>query len=188
MAGCASSPPKGLWDKDMSRVFQTPWISCDSSIRLSGGFVKSEKGRMETCFVEALEKRARTMLPPATVMRIECMADGGNAAAAALLAEVQGKGLRGEPLCGEPCETVVFEDRVLLRCGGCLRMEALPHVAGVGFGHDAEEARKNALYALTLPLDHPSARWEGCVAAQRWGEGPVRDVQIACIINRAAYR
>lgn len=143
---------------------------------------------METSFVEALEKRARTMLPPATVMRIECMADGGDPAAAALLTEVQGKGLRGEPLCDRPCETVVFDDRVLLRCGGCPRMEALPRVVGVGFGRDGAEARRNALYALTLPLDRPNARWEGCVAAQRWGEGPVRDVQIACIINRVAYK
>ena len=142
---------------------------------------------METSFVERLENRARTMLPPATVMRIECMADTGDAAMAALLEEVQGKGLRGEALCTEPCETVVFDDRVLLRCGGCPRMEALPLVAGIGFGQDIVEARKNALYALTLPLDHPNARFSGCTAAQRWGEGPVRDVQLACILNRVSY-
>ena len=142
---------------------------------------------MDTSFVEALENRARTMLPPATVMRIECLADGGDAAMAALLEEVQEKGLRGEELCPEPCETVVFSDRVLLRCGGCPRLEELPRIAGIGFGRDAREARRNALYALTLPMDHPNARWDGCLAAQAWGEGPVRDVQISCILDRVAY-
>ena len=127
------------------------------------------------------------MLPPATVMRIECLSDAGDAAMTALLDEVQDKGLRGEPLCTEPYETVVFDDRVLLRCGGCPRMDALPRVAGIGYGRDAEEARRNALYALTLPLDRPNAAWKGCLAAQAWGEGPVRDVQIACLLNRAAY-
>ena len=142
---------------------------------------------METSFVEALEKRAACMLPPATVMRIECLSDAGNAAMTALLDEVQGKGLRGELLCAEPYETVVFDDRVLLRCGGCPRMDKLPRVAGIGFGRSEAEARRNALYALTLPLDHPNAKWKGCLAAQAWGDGPVRDVQIACILNRAAY-
>lgn len=142
---------------------------------------------MDTTFVEALEKRARTMLPPATVMRIECLSDGGDPAMTALLCEVEQKGLRGEALCREPCETVVFGDRILLRCGGCPRMDELPRIAGIGFGRDPQEARRNALYALTLPLDHPNARWDGCLAAQAWGEGPIRDVQIACILNRAAY-
>ena len=143
---------------------------------------------METSFVETLKKRAGTMLPPATVMRIECLSDAtGDPAAAALLDEVQRKGLRGEALCDEPCEAIVFDDRVLLRCGGCRRMDELPRVAGIGYGRDEAEARRCALYALTLPMDHPNARWDGCIAAQAWGEGPVRDVQISCIINRAAY-
>ena len=142
---------------------------------------------METSFVEALEKRAACMLPPATVMRIECLSDAGDAAMTALLDEVESKGLRGEPLCTEPYETVVFDDRILLRCGGCPRMETLPRVAGIGRGRDAAEARRNALYALTLPLDHTNAAWSGCLAAQTWGDGPVRDVQLACILNRAAY-
>ena len=142
---------------------------------------------METSFVERLTTRAETMLPPATVMRIECMADAsGDPKQEALLAEVQRKGLQGEALCGEPYETVVFDDRVLLRCGGCPRMDELPRVAGIGFGRDRDEARRNALYALTLPMDHPNARMEGCAAAQRWGEGPVRDVQLSCILNRTA--
>lgn len=142
---------------------------------------------METSFVEALETRAATMLPPATVMRIECLSDAGDAAMTALLDEVEDKGLRGEALCAEPYETVVFDDRILLRCAGCPRMEALPRVAGIGLGRDAAEARRNALYALTLPLDRTNAVWDGCLAAQTWGAGPVRDVQIACILNRAAY-
>ena len=142
---------------------------------------------METSFVEALEKRAACMLPPATVMRIECMADAGKPGMAALLEEVQQCGLRGDELCPEPCEAVIFDDRVLLRCGGCPRLRELPRVAGIGFGRDAAEARRSALYALTLPLDHPNARLDGCAAAQQWGEGPVRDEQITCILNRAAY-
>ena len=142
---------------------------------------------METSFVDVLKTRAESMLPPATVMRIECLSDAGDAAMTALLDEVEDRGLRGEPLCDEPYETVVFDDRILLRCGGCPRMEELPHVAGIGFGRDAAEARRNALYALTLPLDHTNAAWDGCLAAQAWGEGPVRDVQIACILNRTAY-
>lgn len=142
---------------------------------------------METSFVEALKTRAASMLPPATVMRIECLSDAGDAAMTALLDEVEAKGLRGEALCTEPYETVVFDDRILLRCGGCPRLETLPRVAGIGFGRDAAEARRNALYALTLPLDRTNAAWDGCLAAQTWGEGPVRDVQIACILNRVAY-
>lgn len=143
---------------------------------------------MDTSFVETLEKRARTMLPPATVMLIECASDAsGDPGLAALLDEVQKKGLRGEELCAEPYETVVFPDRVLLRCGGCARQAALPRIAGVGRGRDEAEARRNALYALTLPLDHPNARKKGCIAAQRWGDGPVEDVQYACILNRVAY-
>lgn len=143
---------------------------------------------MDTSFVEALEKRASTMLPPATVMLVECRADAaGDPALTELLEEIQQKGLRGEALCPEPCETVVFDDRVLLRCGGCPRMETLPRIAGIGYGHTQAEARRNALYALTLPLDHPNAKHPGCVAAQQYGKGAVRDVQLSCILNRAAY-
>ena len=144
---------------------------------------------MDTTFVEALEKRARTMLPPATVMLIECAGDAsGDPALERLLEEVEGRGLRGEALCEEPYETVVFHDRVLLRCGGCPRAETLPRIAGIGRGRDEAEARRNALYALTLPLDRPNARADGCIAAMRWGQGPREDVQYACILNRAAYR
>lgn len=142
---------------------------------------------MDTSFVERLKKRAETMLPPATVMRIECAADGGDKAMETLLAEVQQKGLRGELLCKEPCETIVFSDRVLLRCAGCEREKILPRIAGIGHGNTEAEARRNALYALTLPLDKPNTRLGGCVAAQTWGEGPVTDVQYACILNRVAY-
>ena len=143
---------------------------------------------MDTSFVEQLINRARTLLPPATVMLIECAGDAsGDPALAALLEEVQGKGLRREPLCPEPWETVVFDDRVLLRCAGCPRMETLPRVAGVGWGATPEEARKNALYALTLPLDKRDVSLPGCIAARQWGNGPVRDVQVACILNRVAY-
>lgn len=143
---------------------------------------------MDTSFVAALEKRAKTMLPPATVMRIECAGDaGGDPALIALLEEVEQKGLRGEDLCPEPYETVVFDDRVLLRCGGCGRMDALPRFAGIGRGRDEAEARQNALYALTLSPDHPNAQHAGCLAAMEYGEGPVEDIQYACAINRAAY-
>ncbi len=143
---------------------------------------------MDTSFVEVLENRARTMLPPATVMLIECAGDAsGDPGLAALLEEVQQKGLRGQDLCGEPYETVVFDDRVLLRCGGCERAKSLPRIAGIGRGETPAEARRNALYALTLPLDKPSVRMKGCIAAQHWGQGPVEDIQYACVINRVAY-
>jgi len=122
------------------------------------------------------------------MMKIECAGDAtGDPALLALLEEAQGKGLRGEALCDEPCETVVFSDRVLLRCGGCPRMETLPRVAGIGRGRDGEEARRNALYALTIPLDEPGPSLSGCMAAHAWGEGPVEDIQVACILNRVAY-
>lgn len=143
---------------------------------------------MDTSFVAALEKRAETMLPPAAVMRVECAADAtGNQNLAALLDEIEQKGLRGEPLCPEPYETIVFADRVLLRCAGCPRMDALPRFAGIGRGADAAEARKNALYALTLSPDHPNAQRPGCLAAMQYGEGPIEDIQYACAFNRAAY-
>jgi len=95
--------------------------------------------------------------------------------------------VRGESLCGEPYETVVFSDRVLLRCGGCARMEAMPRFMGIGRGADGAEARKNALYALTLPVDREGRRRAGCLAAMRFGEGPVEAVEFACAFNRAAY-
>ncbi len=66
-------------------------------------------------------------------------------------------------------------------------MASLPRVAGVGRGADAEQARRSALYALTIPLDAPGISLPGCLSAHAWGEGPVRDVQYACIINRVAY-
>ncbi len=143
---------------------------------------------MDTSFVEQLEKRARTMLPAATVMLLECAADaGGDGSLASLLADIQKKGLRGEDLCAEPYDLTVFADRVLLRCQGCLRQKDLPQVAGIGYGATEEEARRNALYALTLPMDKPNARRNGCLAAHRYGSGPVEAVETACIINRAAY-
>ena len=143
---------------------------------------------METSFVERLINRARTMLPPATVMAVECAADGGDRAMEPLLEEIQQKGLWGEELCGEPLETVVFSDRVLLRCSGCERAKNLPKIAGIGRGQTKEEAQRNALYALTLPLDKTNTRKKGCFAAQTWGEGPVEEVRYACIFNRVAYR
>ncbi len=143
---------------------------------------------MDTSFVERLENRARTLLPPATVMLVECAGDAsGDPRLISLLEEIEQKGLLGEELCSEPYEPVVFEDRVLLRCGGCPRASELPRIAGIGRGVDAAQARQNALYALTLPLDHPNARIAGCIAAQRWGEGECEDIQYACILNRAAY-
>lgn len=142
---------------------------------------------MDTSFVERLTKRAETMLPPATMMKIECAADRGETAMEALLEEAQGKGLRGEHLCEEPREPMVLEDRVLLRCNGCARGKSLPRIAGIGYGKTEEEARKNALYALTIPLDKDGVCRKGCLAAHEWGEGPIQDVQYACILNGIAY-
>ena len=143
---------------------------------------------MDTSFVAALEKEAGVRLPPATVMKLECAGDAsGDPALLALLEEIQEKSLRGEPLCAEPYEAVVFEDRILLRCGGCPRMEELPRVAGIGRGRTPEEARRCALYALTIPLDKPGPSRPGCLSAHVWGEGPLEDVQYACILNRVAY-
>lgn len=143
---------------------------------------------MDTSFVERLINRARTMLPPATVMAVECAADSGNKAMEPLLEEIQQKGIRGEDLCKEPFETILFSDRVLLRCSGCERAKRLPKIAGIGRGQTKEEAQRNALYALTLPIDKTNTRKKGCFAAQTWGEGPVEEVQYACILNRVAYR
>ncbi len=143
---------------------------------------------MDTSFVERLENRAGTMLPPALVMAVECRADAtGDPMWEELLAEVQEKGLRGQALCAEPYERVVFEDRVLLRCAGCDRGKRLPQIAGIGYGRDMAEARRNALYALTLPADHPNAKLPGCFLANAWGEGPVREVLVSCLYNRVAY-
>jgi hypothetical protein len=144
---------------------------------------------MDTTFVEQLEARAKTMLPPATVMCIECAGDAtGSPALLSLLEEVEQKGLRGEPLCDQPYKVIVFEDRVLLRCSGCPRDKTLPRIAGIGYGDTASQAQENALYALTFPLDKPNTRHAGCIAAQKYGSGPVKDVQYACILNRVAYR
>jgi hypothetical protein len=143
---------------------------------------------MDTSFVEALEQRAKTMLPPATVMKIECIGDAtGDPAMIALLEEVEQKGLQGKALCDEPYETVVFSDRVLLRCQGCPRASTLPRLAGIGYGDTPQQARQNALYALTLPLDKPNAQHPGCIAAWRYGDGAFQDVQLSCILNRVAY-
>lgn len=143
---------------------------------------------MDTSFVERLENRARTMLPAATVMLLECAVDaGGGPDLEALLAEIQEKGLKGEPLCSELCETIVFDDRVLLRCHGCPRLESLPKVAGIGRGGTEEQARQNALYALTLPMNKVRIRRRGYLAVQTWGDGPIEAVETACIMNRVAY-
>lgn len=133
---------------------------------------------MDRSLVERLEKRARSMLPPASVMAVECAADGGDKKSAALLEFILDCGLHGKELCPKPYETVVFSDRVLLRCAGCPRMEALGTAEGVGFGQTEAEARQNALYALTLPTDKK---------LRHWGEGPVRITERACVFNRVAY-
>ena len=65
-----------------------------------------------------------------------------------------------------------------LRCGGCARQEELPQILGIGRGQTEEEARQNALYALTLPV----GRWE-----RHWGEGPVQVQVESCVFNRVAY-
>ena len=144
---------------------------------------------MDTSFVERLINRAKTMLPAATVMAVECEGDkSGDPSLYALLDELQQKGLQNEPLCQEPFQPVVFEDRVLLRCHGCERLGSLPKVAGIGRGDTETEARQNALYALTLPLDKPGAHLDGYMAALCWGEGPVSVTETACIINRVAYK
>ena len=143
---------------------------------------------MDTSFVEQLEARAKTMLPPGIVMCIECAGDvSGDRRLAALLEEIERRGVNGEPLCAEPCETVVFDDRVLLRCGGCGRMDELPRFAGVGRGQTEEQARRNALYALTLPPGKPDLRRGKPLSVMRYGEGPVEVTETACAFNRAAY-
>ena len=142
---------------------------------------------METDIIEALENRAECMLPPAVMMYIECAGDAtGDLTLLALLEEAEEKGLRGEPLCEEPHETVIFDDRVLLRCRGCARAALLPRFAGIGRGRDRDEARRNALYALTLPPDRTIHR-KGCLGAMRYGKGRCEEVRYACAFNRAAY-
>jgi len=133
---------------------------------------------METSLVERLEKRARTMLPAETVMAVECAADAGDRRMQALFEQILDCGLHGKDLCAQPYDVVAFDDRVLLRCAGCPRFATLPKIKGVGYGKTAEEARRNALYALTLPADKK---------ARTWGEGPVRAVEVSCIFNRVAY-
>ena len=144
---------------------------------------------MDTSFVDRLIYRAQTMLPAATVMCLECAADSkGDEALYGLLEEIQQKGLNGQPLCTQPWDSVVFDDRVLLRCHGCDRLDSLPKIAGIGRGKTQEQARQNALYALTLPMDRRNARRKGYIAAQSFGDGPVEVVETACIINRVAYK
>ena len=133
---------------------------------------------MENSFAQKLERRARYLLPAETTMMVECWADGGDRMCAALLRHIQTCGMMEEDLCPEPYETVIFDDRVLLRCAGCDRANAMPKIIGVGWGETEEEARQNALYALTLP----EAREE-----KHWGEGPVRVQVSSCIFNRVAY-
>ena len=144
---------------------------------------------MEPSEIEKLTARAASMLPPATVMLIECAGDStGDPGLIALLDEVQQKGLQGQPLFEGPYETVVFEDRVLLLGGEGEREAQLPRMAGVGYGLNEEQARRNALYALTLPADHPNTQLPDCMIAQQYGEGPVRQVVYTSILTRAAYR
>ena len=145
---------------------------------------------MDTSFVERLKTRAETMLPAATVMLVECAADGGGGPAMeALLTEIQQKGLKNEPLCRAEHDAIVFEDRVLLRCHGCPRRDDLPKLGGIGRGRTEEEAERNACYALTLPMDKaPIRRSQGCLAIQTWGEGPVETMITTCIFNRVAYK
>lgn len=133
---------------------------------------------MDRSFVERLEKRARTMLPAETAMLVECRGDGGDRACQILLEHIFACGLQEKELCPEPYETLVFDDRVLLRCRGCARQTELPQILGIGRGQTEEEARQNALYALTLPV----GRWE-----RHWGEGPVQVQVESCVFNRVAY-
>lgn len=133
---------------------------------------------MDRSFVEKLIRRAETMLPAETVMLVECRADGGDRACAALLEYIQSCGLEGRALCPEPFEAVEFGDRVLLRCGGCEKGRSLPKIRGIGRGQTEQEARQNALYALTLPVGRDE---------RRWGQGPEEAVEESCIFNRVAY-
>lgn len=133
---------------------------------------------METSLVERLEKRACTMLPAETVMAVECAADAGDKRMQAMLDYILDCGLHEKELCTQPYETIVFDDRVLLRCAGCPRLAALPKIKGIGYGKTAEEARRNALFALTLPVGKK---------VRTFGEGPVRAVEVSCIFNRVAY-
>ena len=142
---------------------------------------------MDTSFVVRLENRAKTMLPPAVVMCVECAGDAsGDEKLIALLEEIEGKGVRGEALCPEGYDTIVFEDRVLLRCAGCARGKALPRFRGIGYGKSEAEARQNALYALTLPPGRPNTTGP-FLSEMRFGEGPHRAEETACVFNRAAY-
>ena len=129
--------------------------------------------------IRRLELRAQTMLPPASVMKTECAADAGTPGAAALLEHMLACGAEGRPLCAAPCKTVVFSDRVLLRCAApCERQNDSFAVTARGRGRTREEAEKNALYALTLPADkkHRTA-----------GSGPIEVTVKSCVFNRAAY-
>ena len=133
---------------------------------------------MDRTLVEKLENRARTLLPAETAMMAECWADSGDRMCAAVLKHIQRCGMFDEPLCDQPYRLIPFDDRVLLRCQGCDKMNALPKIRGVGYGETEDEAHRNALYALTLPI--PSDERE-------YGRGSIRAVEESCIYNRVAY-
>lgn len=133
---------------------------------------------MDRTLVEKLEKRAQTLLPAETAMMVECWADEGDRMCAAVLKHIQRCGMFDEPLCEKPYRVIEYDDRVLLRCDGCDRMNALPKIRGVGYGETDAQAHENALYALTLPL--PTDERE-------YGRGDHRAVEEACIYNRVAY-
>ena len=120
-------------------------------------------------------------------MRVECAADDGKPGMDALLEEILSRALADRPVCDrKPCHPIWFGDRVLLRCDGCERAAALPFVAGIGFGADRAEAERNALYALTLPMDRQDIRVRGALCARRFGAGPARAEVRSCVFNRTA--
>ena len=142
---------------------------------------------MTPAVIQKLESRAVSMLPPAVMMCIECAADAsGDPSLSDLLEEAQRAGLSGRPLCDEPYETVVFDDRVLLRCGGCARAADMPCFRGIGRGDTPEQARQNALYALTLQPSAKSARG-GVLSVMRYGSGPAEETVSSCPWIRCAY-
>ena len=133
---------------------------------------------MDKALAEKLEKRARWLLPAETAMLVECRADSGERICELLLRHIQRCALMEEALCAEPYERIDFDDRVLLRCGGCEKARAWPKLRAVGYGATEAEAERNALYALTIP-DGGEER--------HWGHGPVRRELESCILNRVAY-
>ena len=133
---------------------------------------------MDVKTAKALEERARTLLPAETAMWLECRADSGDRMSALLLRQVQHCGMFDEPLCEEPYRTVCFADRVLLRCEGCAKAASMPKIRGIGYGYTEEEAKKHALFALTLPVMDDE---------REYGEGDIRMVEESCPFNRVAY-